>query len=497
MAVVAKVNKNRYKLITLLYLLSVCLSIINIPTSLLDSSIYTFNYLVSKEKESMNISANLTNLIHDNDSAIKYKDTAIQYVKLATEINELYKKLLFVDKLFETKLKQKNSTAYIEVANTNIFESVLKGSDTLALALESQFIQFSNSVEKNPFKLSSNFIKEIPTGRIIKSHSGKDVLWHYYLFGHKPAIIVYVQLKRIMVQLLEERNKYLLAALQKIGINQEMFDKNKFKEKIKLEVIQEIVDQKELQEKELQEQQQKQDQQEPQPEQVIQKKIKQSLISDEEIIEPNKKASTQVKKEDFDDFFQKLFIALHTEYFYVGIQNKILNNFQYEINKDFKIEIMPFAAISRIDNTYSCYFTKADKYTIKFYDIRNNNIKLLFVKNVIATLLPQPFVKLRTSIVERNGVSKLDLIISNGLTATGNIPGLDFFPGKITSYQVTKINVKNERVSVNNLGDIFQHNTKELIRSSEKGDLILFSNIFVNMLDGTSHVVNTMAYKIN
>ena len=481
MAVVAKVNKNRYKLITLLYLVSVCLSIINIPTSLLDSSIYTFNYLVSKEKESMNISANLTSLIQEKDTAIKEKDTAVQYVKLATEINEMYKKILFIDKLFETKLKQKNSTAYIEVANTNIFETVLKGADTLALALESQFINFGNSIEKNPYKLSANFTSEIPVGRNIKSHSGKDVLWHYYLFGHKPAIIVYVQLKRIMVQLLEEKNKYLMAALKQIGINQEMIDKNKFKEKIKSEVIQEINVQKQQQENE----------------QTFQKKIKQTLISEQEIIEPNKKASTQIKKEDFDDFFQRLFTALHAEYFYVGIQNKILSNFQYEIDKDFKIEITPFAAVSRIDNTYSCYFTKADKYTIKFYDLRNNNTKLLFEKKVIATLLPQPFVKLRTSIVERNGVSKLDLIISNGLTATGNVPGLDVFPGKITSYQVTKINAKNERVSVNNLGDVFQQNTKELIRSCEKGDLILFSNIFVNMLDGTSNVVNTMAFKIN
>lgn len=482
MAVIVKVNKNRYKLITLLYILAICLSIINIPTSYLDSTIYTFNYLVIKEKESMNISANLTSLIQENDTAIKMKDTAIQYVNLANEIDEMYKKLLFIDKLFETKIKQKNSTLYKEVANTKIFETVLKGSDTLALYLESQFIHFSNSIEKNPYKLSANFTKEIPTGRIIKSHTGNDVLWHYYLFGHKPAIIVYVQLKRIMVQLLEEKNTYLIAALKQIGINQEMIDIHKFKEKVKAMVLQEMIEQKKLQEEN---------------EQIFQKKIAQLFVNDPELMELDKKSSTQIKTADLDDFLQRLLTALQTTYFYVGIQNIILNNFQYEIGKDFKIEITPYIAISRVNNTYTCYFTKAGKYTIKFYDLRNNNIKLLFEKKVMATLLPSPFVKLRKGIVERNGVSKIDLIISNGLMATGNVSGLDVFTGKIKGYLVTKINAKNERVSVNNLGDIFQQNTKELIHSSQKGDLILFSNILVNMLDGTSHVVNTMAFKIN
>ena len=47
----AAINRNRYRLITLLYVIFVCLSVLNIPATYLDSNAYSIKTLEYQEKE--------------------------------------------------------------------------------------------------------------------------------------------------------------------------------------------------------------------------------------------------------------------------------------------------------------------------------------------------------------------------------------------------------------------------------------------------------------
>ncbi|MDI9338354.1 MAG: hypothetical protein QM539_08010 [Alphaproteobacteria bacterium] len=481
MATEVKVNKNRYKLVTLLYLTSVCLSVINIPTSLLDSSYYTFQYFERKEKLENNNAAILSKFIVEKKDEVAQVDTAVGYLKLVDLINETLKFYIQVDQQLQDQIKLEKKDLYEEVANTGMLDKIFKKNDN-AIVLAKKIAELYDGLSKSPYNLSKNFKTEFPVGEPkegfhwVPSHSGKLIKWNYFFFEHKPAIISYIQIKRMIVLLLEEKNKYYRNVLYQLNY------------------IDDITDQDKKKNESIQQQQTPEQKQEQEESQSV---ITPPLVSDQQIIEPNKKASTEIKKDDYDDFFKKLFESLHAEYFYVGISNKILTNFDYAIDKDFAIEVTPFAPVSRTDNTYSVYFSRSDRYTIRFYDTRNNNKKLLFEKKVLASLLPSPTIRLRTNIIERNGVSKIDLVVANGLTGNGNIPGLELFPGRIVSYQVTRINLKGERIVVNNIGETFQPQTKELIKNSERGDLIYFSNVLVNLQDGTSHTANSLAYKIN
>ncbi|MCX8474015.1 MAG: hypothetical protein ORN85_10260 [Sediminibacterium sp.] len=478
MATEVKVNKNRYKLVTLLYLTSVCLSVINIPTSLLDSSLFTYKYFLKREKQENNISARLNAFITEKKDEINQVDTAVGYIKVAERINETIKYLLQIDVKLANQFKIQKKELYHEVANTGILDKVFKKDET-SIQIANKLHELYKDLSKSAYTLSKDLKDEIPLGILnegfykIPSHSGKLVKWNYFFFEHKPAIITYTQLKRMIVVLLEEKNKYYSNALLQLNYAEEIIDIEKSRKTSQSQTDVTVEQQSDL------------------------SISVPPLVSDQQLIEPNKKATTKTNDNLLDEFIKKLLESLHPEYLFVGITNKLLSNFQYEIDKDFQIDVVPFANVTRNDNNYSIIFSKSDRYNIRFYDLRKGQKTLLFDKKVLVSLLPAPTIRLRTNLVERNGVSRTDLIIANGLTGTGNIPGLEIFPGRIVSYQVTKINSKGDRVSANNIGETFSPQTKELIKNSTSGDIVFFSNVLVNMLDGTSHTANSLAYKIN
>ena len=78
------VDVKRYQIISLLYIVFICFSVISIKISILDSNIYTIRSLQSLDKEEykkINIS---NNIIEDNIALVQKNAKADAYLKIRT-----------------------------------------------------------------------------------------------------------------------------------------------------------------------------------------------------------------------------------------------------------------------------------------------------------------------------------------------------------------------------------------------------------------------------
>ena len=183
------------------------------------------------------------------------------------------------------------------------------------------------------------------------------------------------------------------------------------------------------------------------------------------------------------------------------MQNPVLREFNYLMGVDFDFEITPSAAVKNINNTYFIKFPKVGQYTLQFKDKRKGSRKISFEKKVIVQLIPPPQVKLSGdgSNYFREIATVKDLFNANrlvGYLQTYDIPN---FPGRINSYYVTRIPKENEGTPLERIlsyGDVFSAEIQKMLRKLKKGDLLLFDNIQVSMIDGTSRTASPLTYKI-
>jgi hypothetical protein len=202
-----------------------------------------------------------------------------------------------------------------------------------------------------------------------------------------------------------------------------------------------------------------------------------------------------------DEFIQRIITSLHSETFYVGIQNPVLSEFNYLMGVDFDFEITPTAAVKNISNTYFIKFPKAGEYTLRFSDKRKVTQKVSFEKKVMVQQIPPPLVKLSGdgSNYFRELATVNDLFNANRLVGYLQIYDIPNFPGRINSYYVTRIPKEEEGTSqerILNYGDVFSAELQKMLRKLKKGDLLLFDNIQVTMQDGTSRIASPLTYKI-
>ena len=88
------------------------------------------------------------------------------------------------------------------------------------------------------------------------------------------------------------------------------------------------------------------------------------------------------------------------------------------------------------------------------------------------------------------------MLSAERLEAKLEINNLSFFPGRINSYKVIRIHNGKEEESVNNYGELFQSPTQKVLGSLVKNDLIIFDNLNLSMVDGTTRTAAPIVYKI-
>jgi hypothetical protein len=449
------VDVKRYQIISLLYIVFICFSVISIKITILDSNIYTIKSLQSIDKEELK-KVNISNkIIDDNNGLLINKDKAQAYLKIRSRLKlsrEVVESVLkYVDDEFA-----KNKTSILKEFNSkNLIEEILK-SDRGVKLLEKDLFELSDFIKKSPYKLQTSLDSLIPIEKNITTIKGKVEPWEYYLFMHKPTAISYMQLERIKLLITKTQLLYQEAALAEIGYLPTYF--SQFNPKLY----------------------------------VLKSSVKE--YKEEDIIKPGQKVISE-NDQVFDDLFQNILSALRAENIFVGLNNTLLSDFKYNLGKDFELEISPKVNISKVDNSYKVVFNKKGEYTLRFYDMRKER-KVLFEKKIAVNALPDPVVKVKGDNLSNYSISVKDLIGAERLEAKLEINNLSFFPGRINSFKVLRIHNGKEEESVNNYGELFQSPTQKVLGALVKNDLIIFDNLNMSMIDGTTRTAAPIVYKI-
>ena len=449
------VDVKRYQIISLLYIVFICFSVISIKISILDSNIYTIRSLQSLDKEEYK-KINISNKIIDDNIALLQKNAKAEaYLKIRTRINASYKVVSEVLKHVDDEFANNKTDIFKEFNSKNLIEEILK-SDRGITILKKDLFELSDFIKKSPYKIQTSLDSLIPIQKEITTIKGKVEDWEYYLFMHKPTAISYMQLERIKLLITKTQLLYQEAALAEIGYLPTYF--SQFNPKLY----------------------------------VLKSSVKE--YKEEDIIKPGQKVIS-VNDQVFDDLFQNILASLHAENIFVGLNNTLLSEFNYNLGKDFELEISPKVNLVKAANNYKVLFNKKGEYTLRFYDMRKER-KVLFEKKIMVNALPDPVVKVKGDNLSNYSISVKDLINAERLEAKLEINNLNYFPGRINSFKVVRIHNGKEEESVNNYGELFQSPTQKVLGALVKNDLIIFDNLNMSLIDGSTRTAAPIVYKI-
>ena len=450
-----QVDVKRYQIISLLYIVFICFSVINIKISVLDSNIYTIKSLQSLHKQELKKVDISNKIIADNYDTLNKSSKAISYLSIRTRLIKSSKIIQDVITHVDDEFIRNKTTLLKQFNSKNLIEEILKSKKGIP-ELEKDLFELSGFINKAPYKLQTSLDSLIPIKKNITTIKGKVETWDYYLFMHKPTAISYMQLERIKLLITQTQLLYQEAALAEIGYLPTYF--SQFNPKLY----------------------------------VLKADVKD--YKEDEIIKPGQKVIS-VNDEVFDDLFKKILASLHTENIFVGLNNTLLSDFSFMMGKDFEVDISPQVNIIRSNNDYRVVFKKTGEYILRFYDMRKER-KVLFVKKIMVNALPDPTVKIKGDNLNNYNISIKDLINAERLEAKLQINNLSYFPGRINSYKVIRIHNGKEEESVINYGELFQSPTQKVMGSLVKNDLIIFDNLNMSLVDGSTRTAAPIVYKI-
>jgi len=450
------VDVKRYQIISLLYIVFICFSVINIKISVLDSNIYTIKSFQSLEKEELKKVAISNKIINDNLSLINNSPKAVSYLKIRTRLVKSYEVVNGVIQHVDSEFKKENTDIFKQFNSRNLVEKILKTDKGVGL-LEKDLFELQDFIKKSPFKLEASLDEVIPLKKTVTTIKGKDEDWQYYLFMHKPTAISYMQLERIKLLITKTQLLYQEAALAEIGYMPTYF--SQFNPKLY----------------------------------VLKASVKE--YKEEDIIKPGQKV-VNITDEVYDELFKKILNSLHTENIFVGLNNTLLRDFDFMMGKDFDVDITPKVNLVKGDNNYKVVFNRTGEYLLRFYDLRSVNKKVLFEKRIMVNPIPDPVVRVKGDNLSSYTISVKDLLASERLEAKLEINNLNFFPGRINSFKVIRIHNGKEEESVSNYGELFQSPTQKVLGGLKKNDLLIFDNVNISLIDGSTRTSAPIIYKI-
>lgn len=490
-----KININRYRLITLLYVIFVCLSVLNIPVSLLDSNYHLIKTLEYQEESRLKDVAFANEVIAGQDQT-KFNDTARTYLDIRDSIHKCYVVIDQVDSAILKKFAALNTSLDKEFNSKRKIEEILV-KDSLIVRMRGALFGLVSFLESKPMQLDSSIKMLTPVIPMVKTRSSSsDMEWDRYLFLHKPTAISYMQIKRIKVLLLDNEFLYQNAALRMVHFIPAYHSESTQQTFIRHDAVHVSAPTPVANEEQDSSSQARANSKEKAVLDSMRNAATQFMQKISRL-ETEKANERQNVLKEFDNFFQQVVAAMHAEHLYVGITNPLLQNFGYELGRDFTLEISPAANIARDKKDLNVVFRTPGDYKLRFTDLRGGDGKFIFERKVHVSLLPNPVVKLSGDNNLKDLISVRDLFVANRLVASVNANDIDYFPGRITGYRVSRITKTKEEISVYNYGEVFQAGTQQLLKSLIKGDLLLFDRLTLAMQDGTTRSSNSIVYKID
>jgi hypothetical protein len=421
----------------------------------LDSNVYTIKSLQSINNEDLKKVDISNKIIQDNSNTLNKNAKAESFLKIRTRLSSSAKVADEVIKYIDHEFSKKNTTLLKQFNSRNLIEDILK-SDSGVKRLQVDLFELSNFIKKSPYRIQTSLDSLIPIQNEVTTIKGKVEKWDYYLFMHKPSAISYMQLVRIKMLITKAQLLYQEAALAEIGYLPTYF--SQFNPKLY----------------------------------VLKADVK--VYKEEDIIKPGQKV-INIDEQVFDNMFKNILSSLHTENIFVGLNNTLLNDFDFTLGQDFDIEISPKVNINKNNKNYAILFNKSGEYLLKFYDLRKER-KLLFEKKIIVNPIPDPVVTVKGDNLKSYLISTKNLLGAERLEAKLQINNLNYFPGRINSYKVVRIHNGKEEEFANNSGELFQANAQKVIAALKKNDLLIFDNINMSLVDGSSRSAAPIIYKI-
>mgnify|MGYP000751551004 CR=1 FL=1 len=120
------VDVKRYQIISLLYIVFICFSVINIKISVLDSNIYTIKSLQSLDKEELKKVDISNKIIEDNIALLNKNSKAVSYLKIRSRLNVSSKVIYEVLKHVDDEFAKNNTTLLKQFNGRNLIEEILK-----------------------------------------------------------------------------------------------------------------------------------------------------------------------------------------------------------------------------------------------------------------------------------------------------------------------------------------------------------------------------------
>jgi hypothetical protein len=422
----------------------------------LDSNIYTIKSLQSLEKEELKKVDISNKIITDNLELINRSPKAVSYLKIRARLTKSYQVVNSVINHVDSEFKKENTDIYKQFNSRNLIEEILK-SDKGVKLIDKDLFELSDFIKKAPFKLQASLDEVIPLKRTVTTIKGKEEEWEYYLFMHKPTAISYMQLERIKLLITKTQLLYQEAALAEIGYLPTYF--SQFNPKLY----------------------------------VLKASVKE--YKEEEIIKPGQKV-VNITDEIYDELFKKILNSLQTENIFVGLNNTLLKDFDFMMGSDFDVDIYPKVNLVKGEKNYKVVFNKTGEYLLRFYDLRNANKKVLFEKRIMVNPIPDPVVRVKGDNLSSYTISVRDLLSAERLEAKLEINNLNFFPGRINSFKVIRIHNGKEEESVSNYGELFQSPTQKVLGALKKNDLLIFDNVNISLIDGSTRTSAPIIYKI-
>jgi hypothetical protein len=451
-------DSKRNKIIGLLYIVFICFSVISIKVSLLDSNLYSiqsFEGLYEEESKKVTISENV---ILDNLEILSSIPKASNYLEISSIIQESIQVVSNIIDSLNLELGQKNTSIVKQFNNRSSTEKILKKESYIPTLskdlfdLKAYVFSFGHKLDSLQDPLFSN----IPLQKTIKTIKGKETEWEEYLFYKKPTAISYMQLVRIKLLLAKSKLLYNEAALKEINYSATYF--SPFNPKLY----------------------------------VLKSEVK--YYDDDEILKEGERAISE-NMQVVDELFKGVLQSLNTENIFAGIPYTLLSDFDFSVDKDFSLEITPEVRTTIKNNQYITIFTKPGTYTLKFYDKRVGS-RLLFERNLEVGYIPDPVVRVSGKGFENYLIDKNELLLAERLEGILNIDYLTYFPGRINTFEVSRVHDGNEVAAVVNYGEIFQSPAQEIIAQLEKNDFLIINLINVTMDDGTTRVLTPLLFRI-
>jgi hypothetical protein len=452
----ASINTNRYRLLLLLYLTFLCLSLLSVPASLLESNLYvtsTLNFQEELIKKQEARSAVLLKEVNQQllDSLPKLKN----YLFLENEINRSFLLLDSTDNYVLASLKEKGTSLEREYQKRKKLTELFK-KNGLIKKIEDSLFSLATKLNQSDSLLGANYSRWLPEKRVITTRNGKKINWANYFILDKPASVAYMQFKRIKLLLLqtrvdvvEQRNAIITKAL--------------------------MADQKRLSE-------------------LLRKQSAQSILE-------NSTLSTQVVDARLDADASKkqleLLNNIRLDRYYAGVSIPLLGNLSSLNIEDVDIEFSPAAKISRSPGKINVLFSTIGQYQLKMYLREPGGRQLLLSRTLAVQRIPDPEVTISLQNAGRNMISGADLLRSNGLFASVPVSGIEEVSLRINGFRVSILGGKEEIPAVYNYGPIFQDESKQLFAKLRRGNLVMFDNITITVGDGSTRSVKPVLYKIS